>query len=132
MAGEYSDRRPGWWCWDLPGNELRGGHVRRHRYVWDEDRDLYLRLNKALVTVDPVTERQDIQEIRTMLTEHVEATGSPKAREILDHLEEKAACFKKILPRDYDRNAAHHRGIEAQGLSHEQAEVEAFSASTKE
>lgn len=37
----------------------------------------YLRLNKALVTVDPVTERQDIQEIRTMLTEHVEATGSP-------------------------------------------------------
>ena len=66
-------------------------------YVWDEDRDLYLRLNKALVTVDPVTERQDIQEIRTMLTEHVEATGSPKAREILDHLEEKAACFKKIV-----------------------------------
>ena len=44
-------------------------------YVWDEDRDLYLRLNKALVTGDLVTERQDIQEIRTMLTEHVEATG---------------------------------------------------------
>ena len=101
-------------------------------YVWDEDRDLYLRLNKALVTVDPVTERQDIQEIRTMLTEHVEATGSPKAREILDHLEEKAACFKKILPRDYDRMLCTIAEFEAQGLSHEQAEVEAFSASTKE
>ena len=101
-------------------------------YVWDEDRDLYLRLNKALVTVDPVTERQDIQEIRTMLTEHVEATGSPKAREILDHLEEKAACFKKILPRDYDRMLRTIAEFEAQGLSHEQAEVEAFSASTKD
>ena len=101
-------------------------------YVWDENRDLYLRLNKALVTVDPVTERQDIQEIRTMLTEHVEATGSPKAREILDHLEEKAACFKKILPRDYDRMLRTIAEFEAQGLSHEQAEVEAFSASTKE
>ena len=101
-------------------------------YVWDEDRDLYLRLNKALVTVDPVTERQDIQEIRTMLTEHVEATGSPKAREILEHLEEKAACFKKILPRDYDRMLRTIAEFEAQGLSHEQAEVEAFSASTKE
>ena len=78
-------------------------------YVWDEDRDLYLRLNKALVTVDPVTERQDIQEIRTMLTEHVEATGSPKAREILDHLEEKAACFKKILPRDYHFRFRYHQ-----------------------
>lgn len=45
--------------------------------MWDEDRDLYLRLNKALVTVDPVTERQDIKEIRTMLTEHVEAHRLP-------------------------------------------------------
>ena len=64
-----------------------------------------------------------------MLTEHVEATGSPKAREILDHLEEKAACFKKILPRDYDRMLRTIAEFEAQGLSHEQAEVEAFSAS---
>ena len=78
---------------------------------WDEDRDLYLRLNKALVTVDPVTERQDIQEIRTMLTEHVEATGSPKAREILDHLEEIGSLFQEDSASGLRQNAAHHRGI---------------------
>lgn len=50
----------------------------------------------------------------------------------MDHLEEKAACFKKILPRDYDRMLRTIAEFEAQGLSHEQAEVEAFSASTKE
>jgi glutamate synthase (ferredoxin) len=101
-------------------------------YVWDEDRDLYLRLNKALVTMDPVTEKHDIAEIRQMLTEHVAATGSPKAREILAHLEEKASCFKKILPRDYDRMMRTIAEFEDQGMSHEQAEIEAFNANTKE
>ncbi len=72
-------------------------------YVWDEDRDLYLRLNKALVSMEPVTEKHDVAEIRKMLTEHIAATGSPKAKEILSCLDQKASCFKKILPRDYER-----------------------------
>ncbi len=101
-------------------------------YVWDEDRDLYLRLNKALVTMDPVTEKNDVAEIRRMLTEHVAATGSPKAGEILAHLEEKAACFKKILPRDYDRMMRTIAEFEDQGMSHEQAEIEAFYVNTRE
>ncbi|MEM5781166.1 MAG: glutamate synthase subunit alpha, partial [Lawsonibacter sp.] len=101
-------------------------------YVWDEDRDLYLRLNKALVTMDPVTEKNDVAEIRRMLTEHAAATGSPKAGEILAHLEEKAACFKKILPRDYDRMMRTIAEFEDQGMSHEQAEIEAFYVNTRE
>ncbi|MGE4277215.1 MAG: glutamate synthase large subunit [Lawsonibacter sp.] len=101
-------------------------------YVWDEDRDLYLRLNKALVTMDPVTEKNDIAEIRQMLTEHVAATGSPKAKEILTHLDEKASCFKKILPRDYDKMMRTIAEFEDQGMSHEQAEIEAFYANTRD
>ena len=101
-------------------------------YVWDEDRDLYLRLNKGLVSMEPVTEKHDIAEIRQMLTEHLQATGSPKAREILSHLDEKAACFKKILPRDYDRMLRTIAEFEGQGMSHEQAEIEAFCVNTKD
>ena len=101
-------------------------------YVWDEDRDLYLRLNKALVSMEPVTEKHDIAEIRQMLTEHVAATGSPKAKEILLHLDEKASCFKKILPRDYDRMLCTIAEFEDQGMSHEQAEIEAFKVNTKD
>ena len=101
-------------------------------YVWDEDRDLYLRLNKALVSMDPVTEKHDIAEIRQMLTEHVAATGSPKAKEILEHLDEKAACFKKILPRDYDRMMRTIAEFEDQGMTHEQAEIEAFYVNTRD
>ncbi|MEA4933435.1 MAG: glutamate synthase large subunit [Lawsonibacter sp.] len=101
-------------------------------YVWDEDRDLYLRLNKALVTMDPVTEKNDIAEIRQMLTEHVAATGSPKAKEILNHLDEKASCFKKILPRDYDKMMRTIAEFEDQGMDHEQAEIEAFYVNTRD
>ena len=101
-------------------------------YVWDEARDLYLRLNKTMVSMDPVTDKHDIVQIRQMLTEHVAATGSPKAKEILAHLEEKAACFKKILPRDYDRMLRTIAEFEDQGMSHEEAEIEAFHANTKE
>ena len=101
-------------------------------YVWDEDRDLYLRLNKTLVSMDPVTEKHDIAEIRQMLTEHVAATGSPKAKEILAHLDEKASCFKKILPRDYDRMMRTIAEFEDQGMTHEQAEIEAFYVNTRD
>ena len=101
-------------------------------YVWDEDRDLYLRLNKTLVSMDPVTEKHDIAEIRQMLTEHVAATGSPKAKEILAHLDEKASCFKKILPRDYDRMMRTIDEFEDQGMTHEQAEIEAFYVNTRD
>ncbi len=101
-------------------------------YVWDEDRDLYLRLNKALVSMEPVTEKHDIAEIRQMLTQHVEATGSPKAKEILACLDEKASCFKKILPRDYERMMRTITEFEDQGMDHEQAEIEAFYANTRE
>ncbi|MCI8869706.1 MAG: glutamate synthase large subunit [Lawsonibacter sp.] len=101
-------------------------------YVWDEDRDLYLRLNKALVSMEPVTDRQDVAQIRQMLTEHIAATGSPKAKEILEYLEEKAACFKKILPRDYDRMMRTIAEFESQGMSREQAEIEAFHANTRD
>ena len=101
-------------------------------YVWDEDRDLYLRLNKALVNMEPVTEKHNIAEIRQMLTQHVEATGSPKAKEILAHLDEKASCFKKIMPRDYERMMRTIAEFEDQGMDHEQAEIEAFYANTRE
>ena len=101
-------------------------------YVWDEDRDLYLRLNKALVSMEPVTEKHDVAEIRQMLTEHIQATGSPKAKEILSCLDQKASCFKKILPRDYERMTNTIAEFVDQGMDRQQAEIEAFYINTKE
>ncbi len=100
-------------------------------YVWDADRTLYLRVNKELVYLDPVTEKHDVEEIRAMLTEHIAATGSEKAKEILEHLEENAESFKKILPRDFDKMLRSIAQFEEKGMTQEQAQIEAFYANTK-
>ena len=100
-------------------------------YVLDEDRDLYLRLNKALVSMDLVTEKHDIAELRGLIQAHADATGSVKARHILDHFQDYLPLFKKILPHDYDRMLRTIAQYEEKGMSREEAQVEAFYVNTR-
>ena len=100
-------------------------------YVWDESRDLYLRVNKKLVSLEPVCEKHDLEELRGLLAEHLAATGSPRAKEILAHFEQAASCFKKILPRDYDRMLRAIAQYQERGLGPDAAEIEAFYATAK-
>lgn len=97
-------------------------------YVWDRHRDLYLRLNKELVSMDQVTEKHDIAELKQMITEHVEATGSARGKYILAHFDEELPNFKKILPHDYDRMMRAIAQYEEKGMDREQASMEAFYA----
>ena len=97
-------------------------------YVWDRDRDLYLKLNKELVSMEPVEEKHDVQELKQMITEHVEATGSTRGQYLLSHFEEELPNFKKILPHDYARMLHAIGQYEEKGMSREQAEMEAFYA----
>ena len=66
-------------------------------YVLDEDSDLYMRMNKELVSVSVVSEKADILELKNMIEEHVKATDSPKGKEILDNFDEYVSKFKKIF-----------------------------------
>ena len=100
-------------------------------YVWDEDSTLYLRVNKELVSLDPVCEKHDVEVIRTMLTEHLAMTGSKKAEEILAHLDEMAGRFKKIMPHDYDKMLRTIAQLEEKGMAQEQARIEAFYVNTR-
>ncbi len=99
-------------------------------YVWDPRRDLYLRVNKELVSMEPVIEKHDLEELRSLIAQHVEATGSEKGKAILADFQHSAASFKKILPRDYDRILKAIAQSEERGMSHDEAEIEAFYAVT--
>ena len=99
-------------------------------YVWDPCRDLYLRVNKELVSIEPVTEKHDLEELRSLIAEHVEATGSKKGAAILAEFEHLSGSFKKILPRDYDRILKAIAKFEKRGMGHDEAEIEAFYAVT--
>ena len=100
-------------------------------YVLDEGHSLYMRLNKEQVLIDTLTEAHDIEELRCLITEHVAATGSPKGKKILAAFNSCIPCFKKIMPRDYDRMLRSIAKFEEKGLSREQAELEAFCQNTK-
>ena len=95
-------------------------------YVLDENFDFYLRLNKELVTMSGVEEKHDIEELRSMIEKHFAATGSPKARRILNDFSNYIPYFKKIVPNDYSRMLAEISRFEEKGLSREEAELEAF------
>ena len=99
-------------------------------YVLDEDHDLYLRLNKELVSMGPVTDPQEADQLRALIQAHADATGSPKARRILADFDNWLPKFKKILPDDYDRMLRSIAQFEARGMDRAQAEVEAFCAAT--
>ena len=101
-------------------------------YVLDSNHDLYLRLNKQMVTMSAITERHDAQELRGMIESHVEATGSEFGRHILEHFAEYLPKFKKIIPADYQKMIAAIGQMEEKGMSHEQATLEAFHALGKE
>ena len=95
-------------------------------YVLDPEHKLYLRVNKELVSVEPVQQKQDVTCIRELLRLHVEATGSRKGRAVLEQFDEQIKNFKKIVPYDYSHMLQLISRYEATGMSREDAEMEAF------
>ena len=47
-------------------------------YVLDEDWDFYTRVNKDMVSLEPVEHKYDVSLLKDLIREHVEATGSPR------------------------------------------------------
>ena len=101
-------------------------------YVLDADNDLYMRTNKSMVFTEEVTNKYDVLELKEMIKEHVTYTSSEKGKEILDNFSEYLPKFKKVIPYDYNRMQMAIVQMEEKGLNAEQAQIEAFYASTRE
>ncbi len=100
-------------------------------YVLDEDASLYRKLNKTMVSLEPVTDKYDVLELKEIITEHVAYTNSKKGKEIFDNFSEYLPKFKKIVPHDYKKMMMTIVQMEEKGLSSEQAQIEAFNALTR-
>ena len=97
-------------------------------YVLDEDWDFYQRVNKDMVSLEPVEHKGDVSTLKELIREHVEATGSARGRMILENFAEYLPKFKKVLPHDYDRMLRLIAQMEEKGEDSEQAQIEAFYA----
>uniref|UniRef100_UPI002E75F5AA glutamate synthase large subunit n=1 Tax=Enterocloster aldenensis TaxID=358742 RepID=UPI002E75F5AA len=100
-------------------------------YVLDEERSLYKRLNKELVSFEEVTNKYDVLELKGLIQEHVAYTNSEKGKRILDHFSEYLPRFKRIVPHDYRRMMNAIVQMEEKGLNSEQAQIEAFYANVR-
>jgi glutamate synthase domain-containing protein 2/glutamate synthase domain-containing protein 1/glutamate synthase domain-containing protein 3 len=71
-------------------------------YVYDRDRGFKARCNLELVDLEELGE-DDEKEVRALISEHAQRTGSLVARNVLASWERERARFVKVMPRDYKR-----------------------------
>ena len=100
-------------------------------YVYDPNNRLYARINKELVSYTTVTSKYDEEELRRIVQKHYDHTRSNVAKKILDNFGEQVSLFKKVVPHDYKHMIELIKYYEKQGLSSEQAKVEAFNEARK-
>jgi glutamate synthase domain-containing protein 3 len=72
-------------------------------FVLDESGDLRRRINPTLLDQLEPLDEADAIEVRDLVAEHVERTGSPVGRRVLDEWDALLPKFVKVFPADYKR-----------------------------
>jgi glutamate synthase (NADPH) large chain len=80
-------------------------------YVLDKDRQFARRCNAELVDLDPMSD-EDADEVRALISEHAQRTGSLVARNLLASWDRSRERFVKVMPRDYKRALEEQRAAE--------------------
>ncbi len=70
-------------------------------YIYDDKNTFEAHCNKEALNLDPVVEQQDIDELKTLIENHYNATLSPLAQRILENWEKEVSKFIKIFPEEY-------------------------------
>ncbi len=82
-------------------------------YVFDKERRFEGRCNLDLVDLDPL-DQDDEEEVKALISEHAQRTGSLVARNLLASWEHRREQFVKVMPRDFKRVIAERAAREAQ------------------
>ncbi len=81
-------------------------------YVYDEKKYFKNLVNTELVDLQTPDKPEDIETIRTLLTNHAKYTASTVAKDILDNWDQKLQHFVKVMPRDYAKVIANAQAME--------------------
>jgi len=110
----------------LTGRNFAAGMSGGIAYVLDEREDFHKRCNHGMVSMERLTDYEEIDEVRAMIERHVGYTGSELGRRVLDEWETLQSLFVKVVPRDYQRMIETIEKAYNMGLSGEEAEMAAF------
>ncbi len=100
-------------------------------YVLDEAGDFKTRCNMELVSLEKLTEANEIEELWKLIQRHQTYTQSERAAKILADWKNYVTKFVKVLPQDYARVLASLKRVQSQGLSGDDAIMAAFEENVK-
>jgi glutamate synthase (NADPH/NADH) large chain len=72
-------------------------------YVWDKNKTFAPLCNMGMVELERLEAEEDIDELKTMIENHLRYTGSEVAKAVLDDWSESVKQFVKVMPTDYKR-----------------------------
>jgi glutamate synthase (ferredoxin) len=94
-------------------------------YVLDKAGDFKRHCNLAMVDIDPLAAAEDVDLVKELLKRHTHYTGSTVAEKILASWKAQQAKFVKVTPKDYKRVLVAISKARQNGISEEQAVMEA-------
>ena len=101
-------------------------------YVLDAAGDFSARVNPQMVDMARLEDLEEIIEVRRMIEQHVQHTGSELGRRVLDNWNANVPKFVKIAPRDYTRMINAIKRVTDSGLSGEEAVMVAFEENARD
>jgi glutamate synthase (ferredoxin) len=116
-------------CLGKTGRNFGAGMSGGVAYIYDEAGDFVsTKLNTEMVKTYPLVECDDkeIDEVKSLISRHVEYTHSPRGSELLNDWRLAAEKFVKIMPEDYERVLFALKKAEDRGLEGDDAIQAAF------
>ncbi|MFM8807483.1 MAG: glutamate synthase subunit alpha, partial [Chthoniobacterales bacterium] len=101
-------------------------------YILDHDGTFHTNCNMDMVDLERLSDAAEIAEVKAMVERHAEATGSTRAREVLDTWDKSLPKFIKVLPKDYKRVLMAMDRVIASGLSGDEAVMAAFEENARD
>ena len=86
------------------GRNFAAGMTGGIAYVLDETGEFAsARCNRASVDLEPVMEAEDVAVLQDLVFRHFQATGSPRAKWVLENWDELLPKFVKVFPHEFKR-----------------------------
>ncbi len=80
------------------GYNVGAGMTGGHAYILDMDNSLDKKINFSYVISRNLKDESEYEELKNLISKHVEYTGSLWAKEILENFEKYISHFKKVIP----------------------------------
>ncbi|MGD9841910.1 MAG: glutamate synthase subunit alpha, partial [Steroidobacteraceae bacterium] len=101
-------------------------------YVLDGTDTVISHINKAMVNIESLVDPVEIAEVRALIERHRTYTKSDRAQQVLDAWDTYLPKFVKVIPKDYQRMLAGIKKAEEQGLTGDDAVMQAFEENSRD